>query len=166
MVTRSRLINRHLPAILLFVLCLLPCCSDRHRVLSQLDRLHEWSSSTVGNPGMGEVRKLHQAESLFCDRNDMHIPELAFTGTYSRSEIVSFLLRYHQMVSSVTVRFYDIHIEALDSSAASVALTARVTGVSAGGESFDEIREIELKLSRHPRKWLINSCRTVPILQR
>ena len=140
---------------------------EERKIKKQLTLLSECVSKEGGESAFALARRLERLGSLFAGEVHLNTPEFEAPATRTRREIVNLAARARMAFSRMTLTFHDPAVHIIDEGRAKVSCTGKLNAASAGGESVEEIREIELTLHKEMEgRWLFRSVEVVEVLKR
>jgi len=140
--------------------------SEEQKVKKQFGCLFEWVSKDTGEKPLTTANKAKNIGTLFMENCSLKIPAPSLSGHYGPQEISGYAAQYRSHFSKLSLRFYDLVIDFPEKGTAKAALTARLSGTSAVGESIDEIRELQCLLKKTEKGWLFSEVAVVEVLRK
>ncbi len=105
--------------------------------------------------------------SLFADTVDLKMPTYDISGTHTRKDIVNLAARASLTSSQMSLEFDGVSVGISTDGRARVSATGRLQGKSAGGESVEEVREVEFILQKDGGgQWLFIAAEVVEVLRK
>jgi gas vesicle protein len=166
MVKKRYLLIGVLIAILGSVVAIVVFPSEEKKVRKQFRLLSEWVSKSPEQNAFTMLQKMRSVGSLFDEHCELKTDYPSLSGSYTREEISTYVGSAHSHVSRLDLKFYDLQIVFSEKEVAKVTLTARLTGRSTAGEQMDEVRELECRLKKIEKKWLLSAIEVVEVLRK
>ena len=159
-----------IPAVVM-VLSLLACFyiypSEEKKIKKQLALLSEYSSKDGGESAFAMARRLDHLGALFADRVDLKAPGYELSGIHTRREIVNLAARARVVFSQMTLKFHDVSVAMSGDERAMVSATGRLKGMSAKGDSVDEVQDLDLTFQKDGEgRWLFTAVEVVEVLKK
>ena len=141
--------------------------SEEKKIKKQLALLSEYASNDRGESTFALARRLDHMGALFADRVDLKASGYELSGTHTRREIVHLAARAGMAFSQMTLKFHDVSVAISGEGMAKVSATGRFKGMSAKGESVDEVQDLELTFRKGGEgRWLITAVEGVEVLKK
>ncbi|OGV46480.1 MAG: hypothetical protein A2017_20560 [Lentisphaerae bacterium GWF2_44_16] len=140
--------------------------SDKDRVKRQLALLSDYASKYPGEGAAVMLMKTQAVGGLFDEHCGLEVGDDFFSGDYTPEEISSKSVMMRRQFSNALISFYDINVDFPEKDKALVTLTARFTGVVSGGETVNQVRELQVTLNRKNGKWLFAEFKIVTVLKK
>lgn len=165
--TKSRLLALVVIVIVVFLAIYFRPVGKRQQVLNRFEALAQAVSRGSGENVLVMALRTEALKDMFTNPCSLTVPEGAFSGDYSPTEVYSLTMRSRAMFSSLNMRFYDFRITFPSDTVADVTVTVRVTGeVTSREKNVDESREIQCVLWKVEKQWLFHSCEVVEVLKK
>jgi ketosteroid isomerase-like protein len=163
--------SRYLVSAVVLVLGLFACFyfypSEEKKIKKQLALLTEYASKDSGESAFALARRLDHMGALFAERVDLKAPGYELSGTHTRQEIVHLAARARMAFSRMTLKFHDVSVTISGEGMARVSASGRLKGMSAKGESVDEVQDLELILQKDSKgPWLFTAVEVVEVLKK
>lgn len=140
--------------------------SDKDRVKRQLALLSDYASKYPGEGAAVMLMKTQAVGALFDEQCGLEVGDNFFSGDYTPEEISSKSVIMRRQFSNALISFYDINVDFPEKDKALVTLTARFTGAMSGGETVNQVRELQVILKRKNNKWLFTEFKMVTVLKK
>ena len=141
--------------------------SEEKKIKKRLALLSEYASKDAGESAFALARRLENLGALFADRVTLKASGYELSGTHTRREIVNLGARARMVFSRMTLNFHDASVAISGERMAKVSTAGRLKGMSANGESVDEIRSLEFTLQKDSEgKWLFTAVEVVEVLKK
>lgn len=140
--------------------------SEECKVKKQFHLLSEWVSKDPGENTFTMAHKTQKIGTLFAENFELKTEMDSMSGSYTPTEISSYVAQGQLMFSYLSLRFYDFDISFPEKVIAKVILTARLKGRSTSGEDVDEIREVQCILKKIEKRWLFSHVETMEVLKK
>ena len=141
--------------------------SEEKKVKKQLALLSEYASKSGTESAFALARRLNALGSLFADKVDLKMPAYGLSGNHTRQEIVNLGARASMAFSQMTLKFDGVSVGISTDGRASVSATGRLRGKSPGGESMEEVREVDFVLQKDGGgQWLFIAAEVVEALKK
>ena len=161
---------RYLLPIILVILgilayyCFLP--SEEKKIKKQFALLAEAASKKGQENPLAIAQKMGQIRSLFSEKVNLIVPYYNLAGDFTRRDVVNYATRARLSFSTLSLRFYDFHIDLLRGNTAGINLTGRLKGISSKGDEVDEIRELACVLKKIDDQWRFSKIEVVQVLKK
>jgi hypothetical protein len=140
--------------------------SEEHKVKKQFHLLSEWVSKDPGENTFTMAHKIQKIGTLFGENFELKTEMDSMSGSYTPTEISSYVAQGQLMFSYLSLKFYDFDISFPEKGIANVILTARLKGKSTSGEDVDEIHEVLCILRKIEKKWLFSHVEIMEVLKK
>jgi len=135
-----------------------------------IDRLNRLAASVSKKSGEGPVTMVikHQTIAGFIDGQcTVHIKEAMLIGNFTPEEFAAQMTRSRTMFKSLDgqVDCCEVQLDA-DGSRATIAFAIRITAELKSGKRFDEVRDLQAKVSKVDGKWLFTSFEIRQVLEK
>lgn len=141
---------------------------EEKKVIKRFELLSRYVEKKPEEDLLSTAQRVKDLSQLFANPCEFKIegdPFYSFTGTYSREEIRSYALRGRSYFRDLSIRFYDYQVQFLDKKTAQVRLTARLIGISNGGERIEEVRELLCFLKKIKDIWFFSGLEVLEVLK-
>ncbi len=143
--------------------------TEEKRIRKQFQLLAQYVSKEPGEDLFSMANRIQNIGQLFAEICEFKMeadPLYPFSGNHSREEVKGYALQGRSYFSDLTLKFHDLKAEFPERGTATVHVTGRLIGKSAGGEAVDEIRELGCILKKIDNKWLLSELEVVEVLRR
>lgn len=138
--------------------------SEETRIKRQLHLLTELVSKDGEEPAITLAQKARKTGFLFTEICEYESRSHAYSGRYTRQDISRQTAAARAQFASLKLKLWDLNIDFPSRKTASVVLTASVTGETKAGGEVNDTHEIELRLEKIGREWLISHVKIVEVL--
>lgn len=143
--------------------------SDEAKIRRRFDELKIEMQKDSAETGLAAAAKARRIGKMFTDPCSLEIPSHSVSGIYSRRELISTVFAARSRYRTISLHFYDIHIEFEKNQSASVDFTV-IANVLPRGEAgripYQEVQELRCMLKRNKGEWLFSKVETVEVLQK
>ena len=140
--------------------------SDEKKIMRRLDGLSGFISKEEGEPALTMAQKMKGVGSVFSETCLFEFDGRNISRNFRSDEITSYTTAARIKFSNLSLKFYDITVTVKDGNMANVSLTAIASGMTSGGEIFDETHEIEFELVKVDNEWFLRRIRAIEVLKK
>lgn len=136
---------------------------DEHEIRKKMNLLAECISKKQTSSTATILLKTERLRTLFDTECSVSIPRYTVNRTLTPTEIVQRVAQVHRTVEELQVAFYDVTVDLIDKTHASVRCTVRASVVHDTRES--ESAEVICTLEKVDDKWVFTRFEQVPVLE-
>ena len=139
---------------------------EENKIKRQFALLAEAASKEGEENPLAMAQKMNRLRLLFSEKVHLIVPYYALAGDFTRQDVVNLATRAQLSFLSLSLHFYDLHIDLAERETARVDLTGRLQGIPSRGDPVDEIRELSCVLKKIGDQWLFSKIEVVEVLKR
>lgn len=140
--------------------------TEKDKIKNKLSLLSELILKKKDESPLYLVSKARKIEPMICETCEIKIPSYGFNKVYLKSEIVSKIMVAQKFSKTLSVNFYDISIELINSSHAEINLTVKVEGITKGFKEFEEPHELNVFAEKIEGEWVFCRFEEVNFLEK
>jgi hypothetical protein len=140
--------------------------SEEKKIKKQFTLLAKEASKEGEENPLAIAQKMNRLRLLFSEKVRLTVPSYDLAGDFTRQDVVNLAARARLSFLSLSLHFYDLHIDLAERQTARVNLTGRLQGKPSRGEPVDEIRELSCLLKKIDDRWLFNKIEVVEVLKK